>query len=155
MKNQKGFTLIELLLVLAIIGIISAIAIPALLGQRETARQKATEAAAQTIKAEMVTYAEMLRKSGTPPTASAVRSAVLLMPQYTYPAAKNSYAPTGTPYTTAIAANDGEVGIVVDAAYTPIAAASGATATTYEVIKVSFKHKGVATVTESIVAIDQ
>jgi prepilin-type N-terminal cleavage/methylation domain-containing protein len=40
MKNQKGFTLIELLLVLAIIGIISAIAIPALLGQRARARDK-------------------------------------------------------------------------------------------------------------------
>jgi prepilin-type N-terminal cleavage/methylation domain-containing protein len=41
MKKQSGFTLIELLLVLAIIGIISAIAIPALLGQRARARDKA------------------------------------------------------------------------------------------------------------------
>jgi type IV pilus assembly protein PilA len=41
MKKQSGFTLIELLLVLAIIGIISAIAIPALLNQRSRARDKA------------------------------------------------------------------------------------------------------------------
>lgn len=43
MKRQSGFTLIELLLVLAIIGIISAIAVPALLGQRERARMQATK----------------------------------------------------------------------------------------------------------------
>jgi len=38
MKHQKGFSLVELLLVLAIIGIISGIAIPAFMGQRKRAR---------------------------------------------------------------------------------------------------------------------
>ena len=44
MKKQSGFTLIELLLVLAIIGIISAVAIPALLNQRSRARDRVTVA---------------------------------------------------------------------------------------------------------------
>lgn len=43
MQKQSGFTLIELLLVLAIIGIISAIAVPALLGQRERAKATAVK----------------------------------------------------------------------------------------------------------------
>ena len=41
-RSTSGFTLIELLLVLAIIGIISAIAIPAMLSQRARARDKAS-----------------------------------------------------------------------------------------------------------------
>ena len=65
MKKQSGFTLIELLLVLAIIGIISAIAIPALLGQRARARDKATISNMDGRVGDLVGQYDRLKESGT------------------------------------------------------------------------------------------
>jgi len=67
-KKQSGFTLIELLLVLAIIGIISAIAIPALLGQRARARDKSCQANVASIIPDMVATWDKLKEAGSAPT---------------------------------------------------------------------------------------
>lgn len=42
-KNQKGFTLVELIVVIAILGILGAIAVPKFGGFKETASEKADE----------------------------------------------------------------------------------------------------------------
>ena len=78
MKKQSGFTLIELLLVLAIIGIISAIAIPAMLGQRDRARDKSSQQNCAGIIADFIGQFDKAKDAGTDvSTAAAFQTAIV------------------------------------------------------------------------------
>ena len=56
MKNQKGFSLIELLIVVAIILVIAALAIPSLLRSRMAANEASAVGSVRSINTAMVTY---------------------------------------------------------------------------------------------------
>ncbi|HUV13693.1 MAG TPA: prepilin-type N-terminal cleavage/methylation domain-containing protein [Acidobacteriota bacterium] len=56
MKNQKGFSLIELLIVVAVIGIIAAIAVPNLLESKKAANEASAISSVRTIVTAEITF---------------------------------------------------------------------------------------------------
>jgi prepilin-type N-terminal cleavage/methylation domain-containing protein len=110
MRKQKGFSLIELLIVVAIILIIAAIAIPNLLRARMAANESSAVASIRTINTGMVTY------NSTYPTVGFAASLAVL----------GGVAPC-TPSSTTACLIDSVLAAGTKSGYTFLAAAAGGT----------------------------
>jgi type II secretion system protein G len=121
LKSRKGFSLIELMIVVVIIGILVAIAVPNFISMQNRAKEGSVKANMHSFQLAMEDYA--VQNDGTYATATEKADVKALFPGGTWP--KNPF--TGSAYA------DADVGFGADPAASGDMAANPATTTSYTI----------------------